>query len=84
VLSYFLIIVNSLVTLAAFLGVLWAISGKLVVVLFIYATVGTGVSILFGRRLVGLYFNQYQKEATFRYSPVRVRDNAEKNASTAI
>jgi putative ATP-binding cassette transporter len=32
---------------------------------------------LFGKRLVGLYFNQYQKEATFRYGLVRVRDNAE-------
>jgi putative ATP-binding cassette transporter len=77
VLSFFLIIVNSVVTLCAFLAVLWAISGKLVSVLFIYATVGTIVSILFGRRLVGLYFNQYQKEATFRYGLVRVRDAAE-------
>ena len=77
VLNFFLIIVNSLVTLVAFLGVLWAVSGKLVGVLFIYATVGTVVSMLFGRRLVGLYFNQYQKEATFRYGLIRVRDNAE-------
>src|SRR6185295_17199649 len=77
VLSFFLIIVNSIVTLCAFLAVLWAISGKLVVVLFIYAAVGTVVSMLFGRRLVGLYFNQYQKEATFRYGLVRVRDAAE-------
>ena len=77
VLSFFLIIVNSLVTLVGFLGVLWMVSGKLVGVLFIYATVGTVVSLLFGRRLVGLYFNQYQKEANFRYSLVRVRDNAE-------
>ena len=77
VLNFFLIIVNSLVTLIGFLGVLWAVSGKLVGVLFIYAAVGTVVSMLFGRRLVGLYFNQYQKEATFRYGLVRVRDNAE-------
>ena len=77
VLNYFLTIVNSVVTLVGFLGVLWAVSGQLVGVLFIYATVGTGVSMLFGRRLVGLYFNQYQKEATFRYGLIRVRDNAE-------
>ena len=77
VLNFFLVIVNSVVTLVAFLGVLWAVSGRLVGVLFIYATVGTCVSMLFGRRLVGLYFNQYQKEATFRYGLVRVRDNAE-------
>ncbi len=77
VLNFFLVIVNSVVTLVGFLGVLWAVSGRLVGVLFIYAAVGTGVSMLFGRRLVGLYFNQYQKEASFRYSLVRVRDNAE-------
>ena len=77
VLNFFLIIVNSLVTLVAFLGVLWAVSGRLVGVLFIYAAVGTVVSMLFGKRLVGLYFNQYQTEATFRYSLVRVRDAAE-------
>ncbi len=77
VLNFFLVIVNSVVTLIAFLGVLWAISGQLVGILFVYATVGTAVSMLFGRRLVGLYFNQYQKEATFRYGLVRVRDNAE-------
>ena len=77
VLNFFLVIINSMVTLIGFLGVLWAVSGKLVGVLFIYAAIGTGVSILFGRRLVGLYFNQYQKEATFRYGLVRVRENAE-------
>lgn len=77
VLNFFLVIVNSVVTLVGFLGVLWVVSGRLVGVLFIYAAVGTGVSMLFGRRLVGLYFNQYQKEATFRYGLVRVRDNAE-------
>ena len=77
VLGFFLIIVNSLLTLVGFLGVLWVVSGRLVGVLFIYAAVGTAVSMLFGKRLVGLYFNQYQKEATFRYSLVRVRDAAE-------
>ena len=77
VLNFFLVIVNSLVTLVGFLGVLWVVSGKLVGVLFCYAAVGTIVSMLFGRRLVGLYFNQYQKEASFRYGLVRVRDNAE-------
>ena len=77
VLNFFLVIVNSVVTLVAFLGVLWVVSAKLVGVLFLYAAVGTAVSMLFGRRLVGLYFNQYQKEANFRYGLVRVRENAE-------
>jgi putative ATP-binding cassette transporter len=46
-------------------------------VLFIYASAGTGLSILIGKPLVGLHFRQYQKEANFRYALVRVRDNAE-------
>ncbi|MCE9519996.1 MAG: ABC transporter ATP-binding protein/permease [Verrucomicrobia bacterium] len=76
-LSFLLITLNSLVTLVAFIGVLWVISGTLVSMLLLYAILGTGVSILIGRRLVGLSFHQYQKEADFRYGLVRVRDNAE-------
>ena len=76
-LSFLLILLNATVTVIAFVGVLWAISGTLVGVLLLYALVGTGISILIGRRLVGLNYSQYQKEADFRYSLVRVRDNAE-------
>jgi putative ATP-binding cassette transporter len=76
-LSFLLIALNSMVTLVAFIGVLWAISGTLVSVLFLYAVGGTVISILIGRRLVGLSFHQYEKEANFRYGLVRVRDNAE-------
>ena len=77
VLGFFLVIVNSAVTLIGFLGVLWTVSHTLVGVLFVYAAIGTLASMLFGRRLVGLHFNQYQREANFRYGLVRVRDNAE-------
>lgn len=77
VLGYLLTLINSGVTLFAFLGVLFTISWKLPVVLLLYAVAGTGISILIGRRLVGMFFQQYQKEADFRYALVRVRDNAE-------
>jgi len=76
-LSFLLIALNAGVTLVAFLGVLWGISGALVALLFGYAVAGTLLSILIGRRLVGLSYHQYQKEADFRYGLVRVRDNAE-------
>jgi len=76
-LSFLLIALNATVTVVAFVGVLWAISGTLVGVLLVYAVAGTGLSILIGRRLIGLNYHQYQKEANFRYSLVRVRDNAE-------
>ena len=77
VLGYLLIVINSVVTVGAFLGVLWGIAPRLVVALFGYAAGGTALSILIGRRLVGLHFTQYQREADFRYGLVRVRDNAE-------
>ena len=76
-LSFLLITLNSCVTLLAFTGVLWSISKTLVVALICYAVMGTVISILIGRRLVGLHYNQYEKEGNFRYGMVRVRDNAE-------
>jgi putative ATP-binding cassette transporter len=77
VLGYLLTLINSLVTLCAFTGVLWTISWQLPVGLVVFATLGTALSILIGKRLVGLHFKQYQKEADFRYSLIRIRDNAE-------
>src|SRR5262249_37302955 len=77
VLGYLLVGINSVVTLCGFLGVLWGISGRLVVGLVLYAGIGTAVSFLIGRRLVRVYFQRYQREADFRYGLVRVRDNAE-------
>jgi putative ATP-binding cassette transporter len=76
-LSFLLILLNSLVTLIAFIGVLWMISGMLVVILVVYAVAGTAISIAIGRKLVRLHYHQYEKEANFRYGLVRVRDNAE-------
>ncbi|GAA5124394.1 ABC transporter ATP-binding protein/permease [Luteolibacter yonseiensis] len=76
-LSFMLIALNSLVTLGSFIGVLWLISGKLVAILLVYAVAGTAISIVIGRKLVRLHYQQYEKEADFRYGLVRVRDNAE-------
>jgi putative ATP-binding cassette transporter len=77
VLGYLLVVVNSVVTLAGFVGVLWGISGQLMVGLLVYTGVGTIISVVIGRRLVGLYFQRYQREADLRYGLVRVRDHAE-------
>ncbi|MCX6867713.1 MAG: ABC transporter ATP-binding protein/permease [Verrucomicrobia bacterium] len=76
-LGYALLVVNSVMTLIGFLGVLWSISGALVGVALVYAIAGTFMCFVIGRRLVGLHYDKYQKEADFRYSLVRVRDNAE-------
>ncbi len=76
-LSYALLVVNSVMTLVGFLGVLWAISGTLVSVAIVYAIWGTIMCFVIGRRLVRLHYDKYQREADFRYGLVRVRDNAE-------
>ena len=76
---YFLLIfIETALQLVAFSGVLWSISKTLVVILLIYATVGTLITALvFGRPLVALNFFQLRREADFRFSLVRVRENAE-------
>ncbi len=76
---YFLLLsLGALLQLFAFSGVLWSISRELVLFLVLYAIAGTLVSIfLFGRVLIGLNFYQLKREADFRYSLIRVRENAE-------
>jgi len=76
-LSYALILLSSIMTLIGFLGVLWSISGTLVGVALVYAAIGTFMCFVIGRRLVGLHYDRYRREADFRYGLVRVRDNAE-------
>jgi putative ATP-binding cassette transporter len=76
-LTFLLIALNSVVTLVAFVGVLWSISKLLVLVLIAYAVTGTVGTVLIGKRLVKLRFRQYGMEADLRYGLVRVRDNAE-------
>ena len=75
---YFLLAVETVLQLIAFSGVLWSISRTLVLFLVVYATVGTLIaSFVFGRSLVALNFFQLKREADFRFSLVRVRENAE-------
>ena len=75
---YFLLAIETVMQLIAFSGVLWSISRTLVLFLVVYASVGTLVaSFVFGRSLVALNFFQLRREADFRFSLVRVRENAE-------
>ncbi len=76
-LSLLLTVANSIMTIIAFTSVLWSVSGLLVAVLLGYALAGTLGTIFIGRRLVGINYHQFQKEADFRYGLVRVRENAE-------
>jgi vitamin B12/bleomycin/antimicrobial peptide transport system ATP-binding/permease protein len=70
--------VDSLLAIAAFSGVLWGISKPLIGFLIVYALLGTLATVgIFGQSLVRLNFEQIKKEADFRFSLVRVRENAE-------
>jgi putative ATP-binding cassette transporter len=66
-------IVNGLV----FLVILWTISPLLAVTCIAYCAVGSWISVVVGRPLIPINFNQQRYEADFRFALVRVRDNAE-------
>jgi len=75
---FLLIFLGSLMQLVAFSAVLWSISQVLVAVLVTYAVVGTVVALwVFGSPLIHLNFWQLRREADFRFSLMRLRENAE-------
>lgn len=76
---YFLVaLLDSILQLIGFVGLLWSISKLLMIFLVLYAIVGTVITtIVFGRMLVRINFEQLKREADFRYSLVRIRENAE-------
>jgi len=77
-LQFLLVLLGALLQLLAFSGVLWSISRELVVFLIVYALIGTVVTVVvFGKLLIGLNFYQLKREADFRFSLVRIRENAE-------
>jgi putative ATP-binding cassette transporter len=73
-LSFLLILLNSAITLCAFAGVLTSITPWLLVAAAGYAAFGSLMTVLLGRRLVGLNFTQLKQEADLRYELVRVRE----------
>lgn len=76
-LQFLLVILGELVDLVSFTGILLSISIPLTLVLVGYSLVGTVLTIVIGKRLVRLNFNQLRREADFRYGLVHIRDNAE-------
>jgi putative ATP-binding cassette transporter len=86
-------LLSSLVTLASFVTILWTLSGALTIPLggglsieipgymvfaaLIYAVAGTWFTRWIGSPLIRLNFDQQRYEADFRFSMVRLRENAE-------
>src|SRR5262249_46785933 len=88
-------LLNSVVTLASFVAILWtlsasaplhlfgsdwAIPGYLVWAALLYGVAGTVLTNWIGRPLVRLNFQQQRFEADFRFNLVRVRENSEQIA----
>ena len=87
-------VLNSVVTLASFVIILWSLSeqapvkllgvtihGYLVWAALLYAIFGTTLTHLIGRPLIALNFQQQRFEADFRFNLVRSRENSEQIAS---
>ena len=85
-------LLNAMVTLVSFVGVLWVLSGPLTIPLdgreivipgymvwaaLLYAALGNWLVNKIGNPLIGLNFNQQRYEADFRYSLMRFRENME-------
>lgn len=76
-LSFILMLVNSLLAIFAFAGVLWAISPMLFGASFVYAVLGSLFTIWLGRPLISLNSKQVDKEADFRSELLHIRAHAE-------
>lgn len=83
-------LLQQIIMLVSFLGILWSLSGTLLIPVLgaeisvpgymcwgalIYAILGTGLSYYFGKSLIGLNYEFEKREANFRYSLVRFREN---------
>ncbi|MBC3254900.1 ABC transporter ATP-binding protein/permease [Pseudomonas paralactis] len=81
-------LLRNVVSLVSFSIILWGVSGSIEVFgitipgymfwcALLYAAVGSWLTHLIGRRLIGLSNQQQRLEADLRFSMVRVRENAE-------
>ena len=85
-------LLNAVVTLVSFVGILWGLSGtfsftlggrefsiagSMVWLAVVYSVVGTVITHYVGRPLIGLNFQQQRFEADFRHHLVRVREYSE-------
>ena len=76
-LSFVLLILNGTLTAISFSGVLWTISPTLFSVAVGYAVCGSLLTILLGKPLIRLNYNQLDMEANFRSDLIHVRENSE-------
>jgi putative ATP-binding cassette transporter len=69
---------ESILVVIAFSVILWSISPNLVIALILYSILAYTITIVFyGKKLTQLNIEQLRKEANFRFSLVRIRENSE-------
>ena len=89
-------LISSVASVTSFLFILWGLSGTVALPLgpvgmiripgflvwaaLVYAGIGTWVTVKIGRPLVALNFDRQRHEADFRFSLMRLRENAERVA----
>jgi putative ATP-binding cassette transporter len=91
--SYSVMLISTLTSLVSFSVILWSLSanftlpgtnialpGFLFWVALVYAAVGTAMTHLIGRSLVGLFFARQKYEANFRFGLARLREYGEQIA----
>lgn len=76
-LAFTLTILVSSIDLVSFSAILFSIYPTLFAILIAYATTGTALTAIVGKRLVGLNYQQLVREADLRYGLIRMRENAE-------
>lgn len=81
-LSFLLMMMNGSLTAISFSSVLWSISPQLFFIAVFYATAGSCLTILLGRPLIRLNYQQSDFEANFRSELILLRENADAIALT--
>ncbi|WP_183922243.1 ABC transporter ATP-binding protein/permease [Rhizobium mongolense] len=76
-LSFVLLLLNSMLTILTFSSVLWLISPLLFIAAVLYSAIGSYMTVVLGRPLINLNYNQLDSEAAFRSGLIRVRENSE-------
>jgi vitamin B12/bleomycin/antimicrobial peptide transport system ATP-binding/permease protein len=76
-LSFILLIINGTLTAISFSSVLWSISPPLFGFAVAYAVAGSLLTILLGRPLIRLNYDQLDMEANFRSDLIHIREHAE-------
>eukprot|EP00921_Rhytidocystis_pertsovi_P004949 GHVQ01008594.1.p1 GENE.GHVQ01008594.1~~GHVQ01008594.1.p1 ORF type:complete len:746 (+),score=54.81 GHVQ01008594.1:245-2482(+) len=76
-LRFLLTVMSTIIDFLSFSFVLYGIAPSLFAAAVLYSGIGTWVTVVLGKKLVSLNYHSLQTEADFRYSLVRVRENAE-------